>query len=54
MFLDLNGYEWEPDPPQVDDAETAMLAVAAGDVDEAWLASWLRERTRQIGQPHSG
>ncbi len=54
MFLDLNGYEWEPDPPEVDDAEAAMLAVAAGEVDEAWLASWLRERTREIGQPHSG
>ena len=54
MFLDLNGYEWEPDPPQVDDAETAMLAVAAGQVDEAWLAPWLRERTREMGPPHSG
>jgi len=54
MFLDLNDYEWEPDPPQIDDAETAMLAVAAGEVDEAWLASWLRERTREVVQPHSG
>ncbi len=31
-----------------------MLAVAAGEVDEAWPASWLRERTREMGQPHSG
>ena len=54
MFLDLNGFEWEPDPPDVDEAEAAMLAVAAGKVDEAWLTSWLRERARETGQPHSG
>jgi len=34
------------DPPDVDQAEEAMLAVAAGDVDEAWFADWLRERVR--------
>lgn len=38
MFLDLNGMVWDPDPPDVDDAEAAMVAVAAGDVDEAMLA----------------
>lgn len=54
MFLDLNGHVWEPDPPDVDEAEAAMLAVAAGEVDEAWFASWLRDRTRKVGQPHSG
>ena len=26
MFIDLNDGAWEPDPPNVDDAETAMLA----------------------------
>jgi death-on-curing protein len=44
MFIDLNGGRWEPDPPEVDEAEEAMLAVAAHDVDEAWFAAWLRER----------
>jgi death-on-curing protein len=44
MFVDLNGGRWEPDPPNTDDAEAAMQAVAAGDVDEAWLAHWLRFR----------
>ena len=44
MFVDLNGGVWDPDPPDVDDAEAAMLAVAAHEVDEAWLAQWLRER----------
>lgn len=44
MFMDLNGATWNPDPPDVDEAEQAMLAVAAHTVDEAWFASWLRER----------
>lgn len=38
LFLDLNGFQWDPDPPDVDDAEAAMLAVAAHEVDEDWLA----------------
>jgi death-on-curing protein len=46
MFLELNDVFFEPDPPDVDAAEEAILAVAAHDVDEAWFASWLRERTR--------
>jgi death on curing protein len=28
----------------VDDSVEAMIAVLARDVDEAWLANWLRER----------
>jgi death-on-curing protein len=44
MFIDLNGGTWDPDPPNVDEAESAMLAIAAGDVDEAWAADWLRNR----------
>ena len=46
MFLDLNNVTWDPNPPNVDDAEAAMLAVAAREVDEAWFADWLRERVR--------
>jgi len=46
MFLDLNGGSWDPDPPEVDQAEAAMLAVAAHEVDEAWLADWLSQRVR--------
>ncbi len=48
LFLDLNGLVWDPDPPAVDDAESAMLAVAAHEVDETWFAAWLRERTRPL------
>jgi death-on-curing protein len=44
MFIDLTDGTWEPDPPDVDDAEDAMLRVAAGEVDEKWLAAWLRDR----------
>jgi death-on-curing protein len=44
MFVELNGGHWDPDPPAVDEAEAAMLAVAAHEVDEAWLSNWLRER----------
>jgi len=44
LFLDLNGVQWHPDPPNVDDAEAAMLAVAAHEVDETWVADWLHAR----------
>ena len=46
MFIDLNEGTWEPDPPNVDQAEEAMLAIAAGEVDESWTAAWLKERVR--------
>lgn len=46
LFLDLNGVTWEPDPPDVDEAEAAMVAVAAHKVDEGWFADWLRARVR--------
>ncbi len=44
MFLDLNGFDWSDGQPNVDEAEHAMLEVAAHNVDEAWFASWLRSR----------
>jgi death on curing protein len=46
MFVELNGGQWGHDPPDVDEAEAAMLTVAAHEVDEAWLSNWLRERLR--------
>lgn len=45
LFLDLNHVRWDPGHPQTDETEAAMLAIAAGEVDEAWVAQWLRERT---------
>lgn len=44
MFIDLNGGVRNPDPPDVDNAEKTMVAIAAGEVDEAWTAAWLRKR----------
>lgn len=44
MFIDLNGGRWRPGQPDVDDAEHAMLKVAAGEVDERWLAAWIADR----------
>jgi death-on-curing protein len=52
LFIDLNNGVWDPDPPNVDEAETAMLAVAAHEVDEAWLADWLRSRVRFESRTH--
>ncbi|MHB1444212.1 MAG: hypothetical protein ACYCTI_04115 [Acidimicrobiales bacterium] len=46
MFLELNDMVWDPDPPDTDESEVTMLAVAAHDVDENWLADWLRQRTK--------
>jgi len=46
MFVELNGGRWDPDPPDVDQAEAAMLAVAAHEVDEAGFSNWLSERLR--------
>lgn len=43
LFIDLNDGRWRTDHPGVDDAVEAMVAVAARDVDETWLAGWLRE-----------
>lgn len=34
MFVELNGGDWEANPPDVDEAEAAMLFIAAGEVDE--------------------
>ena len=44
LFIDLNDGSWNDEHPDTDDAVEAMLAVAAREVDEQWLANWLRER----------
>ena len=49
-FLDLNDFVWEPDPPDVDEAESAILTLAEHEVDETWFANWLRQRTRRAGK----
>jgi death-on-curing protein len=42
VFLGINGYEIEAAET---DVVTVMLGLAAGELDEASLASWLRSRT---------
>ena len=44
LFIDLSDGSWNDEHPNVDDAVEAMFAVAAREVDETWLATWLRER----------
>jgi death-on-curing protein len=51
LFVDLNDGRWAPDPPSVDEAVAAMHAIAAHDVDEEWVADWLRDRL-QFGEDH--
>ena len=41
LFIDLNDGTWNNEHPDTDDAVEAMLAVAAREVDETWLANWL-------------
>jgi death on curing protein len=43
LFIEMNAWQWSP-YPSVDEAERAVLAVAAGEWDEALTASWLRDR----------
>ncbi|HEU5151694.1 MAG TPA: type II toxin-antitoxin system death-on-curing family toxin [Iamia sp.] len=45
LFCDLNGRILAVD---ADDAVTTMLAVAAGEVDEAGLAEWLHTRLGEV------
>lgn len=40
VFVELNDWRWEP-MPTVDEAEKAVLAIAAGEWDEKQAAEWL-------------
>lgn len=41
LFVANNEWTWDP-RPAVDDAEATVLAIAAGELDEAGTADWLR------------
>lgn len=47
LFVEMNRWCWV-DYPFVDEAEHAVLAVAAGEWDEQTAATWLRSR---LGPP---
>ena len=49
LFVDINDWSWDP-KPTVDQAEAAVLAVAAGEWDEAATAAWLRHHLRPLNQ----
>lgn len=40
LFVALNGWEWRT-RPSIDDAEATVIAIAAGELDEAGTARWL-------------
>jgi death on curing protein len=47
LFVDINGWTWAP-RPDIDEAESAVLAIAAGKWDERTTASWLSRFLRPI------
>ena len=51
VFLQLNGVAFAPDPAQ---ATAAMLALAAGDIDEDGLARWIRDNWPAANAPATG
>ncbi len=50
LFVEINEWTWDP-TPTIDDAETAVLAVASGEWDEAATAQWLRSHLRPVEEP---
>jgi death-on-curing protein len=41
MFIEVNGWSWAR-RPGIDEAETTVLSIAAGEMDENQTAVWLR------------
>ena len=50
LFVDINGWRWDP-KPSIDDAEAAVVAIAAGEWDETRAAEWLRIHLRPSTSP---
>lgn len=47
LFVDINEWTWAPQP-DIDDAEAAVLAIAAGEWNEGTTATWLRQYLRPV------
>ena len=45
LFVEINEWTWNP-TPTIDDAETAVLAIASGEWTHQTTASWLRNYLR--------
>jgi death-on-curing protein len=52
LFVELNDWQWV-EAPSVDEAEHAVLAIAAGEWDEKQAAAWLRQYLKP-GRTRSG
>lgn len=50
VFLEINGWRWHS-APDVDEAERAVVAVAAGEWDHPQMAAWLRDRLQPPTTP---
>jgi death-on-curing protein len=47
LFVEINDWTWDP-TPSIDDAEAAVLAVAAGNWDEDTTSTWLRRHLQPV------
>lgn len=47
LFVEINDWTWDP-TPSIDDAEAAVLAVAAGNWDEGTTSTWLRRHLQPV------
>ena len=47
LFVDINNWTWAP-KPDIDAAETAVLAIASGEWDERATASWLKKHLQPV------
>lgn len=48
LFLDLNGYQWTPEPPDVPSTEAVIVSIAAGAVSEDDVARWISQHIRAV------
>lgn len=46
LFVELKGWQWTTDPA-IDEAENAVVAIAAGNWDEKQAAEWLRQYLKE-------
>ncbi len=49
LFLELNGFDFKANE---EDATQAVLALAAGKLDEVGYTAWLRKNVRRRRGPH--
>ena len=44
IFIELNELKWDPDPPDVSDAEAIMISIAAHEIEEGDVVNWLQNK----------